>query len=180
MEKKRPYTKKQFQIISFSILIITIGLCTGILFHSRQETNKNNYVTENFSFYYDKNLLTLTDYMKSAKMMMITTGGGIYAPTGILVGYTEEGKDLDVSQPLMNMKASFSGTVKDESLDISKKNEAYLSYTITENKTTYTITSKALKKDNVILSVVYINAGDLKENEAKAFDRTYKSFRLEK
>lgn len=180
---KKEYKNKKKELqkpISFYIMLfVVIALICGI-FGSEIYLMKNhrNYENDYFAFSYNKERIFITDYTEIANMWLVTTGGGLYAPSSILIGYTQDAEDLEVEYALYAMQERLGGTKSEEESEI-KASSAYDNYILTlDNGTNYRILSKSIKKKDKILTVLFVNAGDLLEEEQAYLYQVYDTIKL--
>ena len=161
------------------MLFICIGLIFGILGSEIYFLkNRMNYNNDYFSFQYNENNIFINDYTEIANMWLISTGGGLYAPSSILIGYTQDAKDIDVEYALYAMQERLGGEKSEEQSEI-KAFSAYDNYTLTlDNKLTYRILSKSIKKNDKILTIMFVNAGDLSKQEQADLYQVYNTITL--
>lgn len=188
LKKKMKRIKKQYRFerrqlkkpASFYIMLfICIGLIFGILGSEIYFLkNRMNYNNDYFSFQYNENNIFINDYTEIANMWLISTGGGLYAPSSILIGYTQDAKDIDVEYALYAMQERLGGEKSEEQSEI-KAFSAYDNYTLTlDNKLTYRILSKSIKKNDKILTIMFVNAGDLSKQEQADLYQVYNTITL--
>lgn len=168
------YIKKHKIIFSILLLFILLSTIVGKMFY---ENSKPNYQNDFFSFKYNQEKLFIDDYTSIANMWVVSTGGGIYEPSIILIGYTHYGADLTVDQPLKNLQDEFGGERTDEVIELTE-NFASDDYILTLDNLSYKILSKSYKEDSEILTVMYINAGNLTEEEQAYLYQVYKTIKL--
>lgn len=172
---KMGYFIKKHKFITFIICLFVIIFTTiGFI---NYKNSKPNYSNEYFSFKYNKDVIFIDDYTSIANMWVISTGGGIYEPTLILIGYTNYGTNLNVYQPLKNLQDEFGG---EKSKVIKKVTDNFASeeYLLTLDNLSYKILSKSYKKDSKILTIMYINAGDLTKQQQTYLYQVYDTIKL--
>lgn len=86
--------------------------------------------------------------------------------------YTENGSDLDVNQPLLNLQDKFGGEKSDEE-KYNTDTYATDDYMLTLDNLKYKVLSKSYKENNKILTVIFVNAGDLTDKEQKYLYQVY-------
>lgn len=158
-------------IVSLVIAFVILGL------FAYKKNNDPNYYNGYFSFRYNNEILHIEDFTGTANMWIVSTGGGVESPTFILIGHTSDGKDINVEQPLKNMQNLLSGEISN--LDEKTKDDfAYSNYYLTIDDLKYKISSKSYKKDNSILTIMYVNAGNEKEEYQDYLHQVYRTIKL--
>lgn len=161
--------KTHKKIFSFLLILLFIILFISL---SIYEFSKPNYKNDYFSFHFNKDNVYIDDYSDVSNMWIVSTGGGIYSPSLVMIGYTENGSDLDVNQPLLNLQDKFGGEKSDEE---KSNTDTYATddYMLTLDNLKYKVLSKSYKENNKILTVIFINAGDLTDKEQKYLYQVY-------
>lgn len=174
-EKKELKKPVSFYILFFACICLLFGIIGSeiyLLKHNR------NYENDYFAFRYNENRIFIDDYTEIANMWLVSTGGGLYAPSSILIGYTNDAKELEVEYALYAMQDRLGGEKTEEESEI-KAYSAYDNYILTlDNNLTYRILSKSIKKDDKILTVMFVNAGDLSEEEQTYLYQVYDTIKL--
>lgn len=179
------YTNKVSQIIyshyklsCFIAIIMSIILGFIILsIFSYQKYNKHNYYNRYFSFRYNQENLKIEEITEGVNMWIVSTGGGIQSPSFILIGYTPNGSNIDVEQPLKNMENLLTG----DKIDLEEKTKedfAYRNYYLIIDDLKYKISSKSFKNDSSILTIMYVNAGNEKDEYQDYLQQVYRTIKL--
>lgn len=169
------YLIKKHKCITFMFsCLLLISMIIGIIFF---QESKHNFENEYFSFKYNKEEIFINDYTSIADMWIVSTGGGVYEPTLIMIGYTEYGNNISVEKPLKNLQDKFGGEKTEEKTKITE-NFASDDYLLYLDKLQYKVLSKSYKKDNKILTIMYINAGNLTEEQQADLYQVYDSIKL--
>lgn len=171
-ELKKPVS---FYVMFFIVIALIAGIIGSEIYLIKHH---RNYENEYFAFRYNQERIFIDDYTEIANMWLITTGGGLYAPSSILIGYTSDAKDIEVEYALYAMQERLGGTKSDEESEI-KASYAYDNYVLTlDNNTSYRILSKSIKKDDKILTILFSNAGDLSDEEQAYLYQIYDTIKL--
>ena len=169
---ERPICMKIFILILFFTLIAV--LCFEIYYVKHRKNFDNGY----FSFRYNQDVIFIDDYTDISNMWVVTTGGGVYAPSLVLIGYIDSGAEMDVKIPLDLMQEEFGGTKSEEETTVTDS-FAEDNYILTfEDGNTYKILSKSFKKEDKLLSIMFVNAGDLSEKEQAYLYQVYETISL--
>lgn len=163
---------KKFISIFLLCLIIILSFSFGIY-----ESIRPNYKNDYFSFHYNKSSIYINDYSKVSNMWVVSTGGGIYSPSLIMIGYTTNGANLEVNQPLLNLQEKIGGEKEDEKKSTTST-FASDDYILKLDNLSYKILSKSYKKNNKILTIIFVNAGELNNKEQKELYQVYKTIQL--
>lgn len=155
--------------IILTVLVLLLFLFCFEIYYVR---NYKNYNNDYFAFRYNKDMVFINDYTEIANMWVVSTGGGIYAPTMILIGYIDDCKDMAIEEPLYKMQEILGGMKSEESVSLHK-DSIHNDYILTINNLKYRILSKNIKKNNHMLTVMYVNAGDLNDKEQAYLYQVY-------
>lgn len=129
-----------------------------------------NIQTEYYEFRMDKEILYVDNYLKDANTLIISTGGGAYSPTCIMISHSLNCEDLKVEDVLENFAYSF--TIEPEKMEKTiKKDFAEYKYVLNINEYPYKIMSKSIKYEDKIVCIFYINSGtENKENQQSLYE----------
>ncbi len=171
-ELKKPVS---FYVLFFICIVIIFGILGSEIYLLKHH---RNYENDYFAFRYNEERVFIDDYTEIANMWLISVGGGLYAPSSILIGYTENAKDIEVEYALYAMQERLGGEKSEEESQI-KAFSAYDNYVLTlDNNLSYRILSKSIKKDDKILTIMFVNAGDLSEEEQTYLYQVYDTIKL--
>lgn len=175
IQKKLIQKPISFYVLFFICIILIFGIIGVEIYLAKY---RMNYENDYFAFRYNEDKIFIDDYTEIANMWLISTGGGLYAPSSILIGYNKDAKEIDVEYALYAMQEKLGGEKLEEEVEI-KASFAYDNYILTlDNNLTYRILSKGIKKNNKILTVMFVNAGDLSEEEQAYLYQVYDTIKL--